>query len=64
MAASKKGSDPLAALRVKDQQSLSDKADWASLKYVWVPDEREGLIVFALVGLTIANRVCGCSNQE
>ena len=36
------GPDPLAPLRVKDKQAATDRADWAAMKYVWVPDEREG----------------------
>jgi len=41
---SKVSGDPLAALRVKDRQAASDKADWAAQKFVWVPDETEGFV--------------------
>lgn len=37
--------DLLAPLRVKDGQAMSDRADWASLRAVWVPDEKEGVCV-------------------
>ena len=35
--------DALANLRVKDRQAAADAANWAAQKFVWIPDEREGI---------------------